>query len=312
MTLRGLSAATIALWSAIGISAASADDVAGISALYGAELPADYVDFLRTYGFATWHDGAPSRFDLHTGEGDIQSMLTLEQMEASLPYVASGFLPVAGDYSGHAFIMLRMTPPDGSVWYQYDNDDPVLIAESFGAFLADLHDGAAPPDVEKWRGTPITDAATGFTIAQETREAWAAYGTGATPEPADEIQAIEASLDRALPEALRTFLSTYGYVTFFGDALATFDLPAGAGQAQDQISVIYSTVVLQRNLPIGAGDPFPFASTALPDGTLSVRLDGDDAGQVLWQPGPETPPIPVADDLRTFLAGLYTERPVDE
>ena len=126
------------------------------------------------------------------------------------------------------------------------------------------------------------------------------------------MQAIETTLGRPLPEALRTFLTTYGYVSYFGDAIATFDLPDGAGQAYDFISVIYSTAVLPRSLPLQVDAPLPFASTALDEGELLIGMTPADEGHIYWLGNTSAKPVHVADDLRGFLAGLYQERAIDE
>lgn len=307
-----ISAATLAIWAASGTVPASGDDIARIAALANAPLPADYVLFLETHGFATWDDGTDAFYETTAGRGDIFAMLTPEQVATSVDLVPSGYLPIAGDYGGHAFVALQMTPPIGSVWHIENNDDPALIAPDFATFLAGLSPDEAAPRTERWRGSPVTDAATGFTIAQETRAAWEAYGTGSTPEPADELAAIEETLGHPLPEALRTFLTTYGYVTFFGDAIATFALPDGVGLAQENLSVIYSTALLPRALPLEPGAPLPFASTITDTGSLLIGLDGADAGRIYWRADARAPLVPVAADLRTFLAELYKERPVDE
>lgn len=307
-----ISAATVAIWTAVGVTPATQVEIDAIAALADAKLPAAYVEFLETYGFATWPDGSDARFDTAHGQGDIYAMLTPTSVEISLDLIPSDYLPIARDYSGHAVVLLQMTPPVGSVWFVEDNDEPEFIAPDFETFLANLAPERSTPQLEKWSGTPVTDAATGFTIAQETRDAWAAYGTGNRPEPADELAAIEDKLGQPLPEALRTFLTTYGYVSFFGDAIATFELPDGTGQAQEDISVVYSTAVLPRALPLDPGAPLPFASTITDTGTLLIGLQGDDSGRIYWQKEAGATPVLVTDDLRKFLADLYQERQIDE
>lgn len=307
-----ISAVTLAVWASSGTTPAPADDIAQIASLAGADLPADYVLFLETHGFATWDDGTDAYYDTPAGRRDIFFMLTPDLVKNSVDLVPDGYLPIAQDYSGHGFVTLQTTPPAGSVWHVEDSDVPTLIAPDFASFLATLAPAEDTPKTERWQGTPVTDAATGFTIAQETRDAWAAYGTGATPEPADELAAIEQTLGQDLPEALRSFLTTYGYVTFFGDAIATFALPEGAGQAQEDVSVIYSTAVLPRALPLDPGAHLPFASTATDTGSLTIGLQGADEGRIFWQADAKALPVPVADDLRAFLADLYRERPVHE
>lgn len=307
-----ISATTVAIWTAIGVTPATQAEIDAIAALTDAGLPGAYVKFLETYGFVTWPDGSDATFDTANGQGDIHAMLTPTSVEISFDLIPPGYLPIAGDYSGHALILLQMTPPAGSVWYVEDGDAPEFIAPDSVTFLANLAPAESIPQFEKWPGTPVTDAATGFTIAQETRDAWAAYGTGSTPEPADELADIEDTLGQPLPEALRSFLTTYGYVAFFGDAIATFALPDGAGQAQEDISVIYSTAVLPRALPLDPGASLPFASTGTDAGTLLIGLQGEENGRIYWQKEASAVPVLVADDLRGFLADLYRERQLNE
>ena len=307
-----LSAATLALWVASGIVPATDDEILEIETLAGAPLPSSYVLFLKTYGFTSWADASEVYFDTQTGQGDIFALMPPSQVASSMDYAPTGFLPIAGDYSGHALILLRMAPPSGSVWYLYDDGPAQIVQDDWAGFLASLQAPPAEPTFERWQGTPVTDATTGFTIAQETRSAWQIYGTGATPEPADELAAIEKALDRPLPEALRTFLTHYGYVTYFGDAIASFALPPEAGPEEDALSVIYSTAVLGNALPAEDGAPLPFASTELTDGSLLIGITPADEGQIYWQPVEGVAPVKIAEDLRSFLAGLYVKRPIDD
>ncbi|WP_308915781.1 SMI1/KNR4 family protein [Jannaschia sp. LMIT008] len=304
-----LSAATLALWAAAGVTPATQAEVARIAAAAGAPLAPNYVTFLKTYGFPAWPEGSDSGFVSDLGPGTILAMLDPASVERSQAFVPADHLPVASDYSGHGFVTLRLREPDsGSVWYVGDEGDPGWIAPDFASFLTGLTPDAESLPAERDRGTPVEDTQTGFTLARETRDAWAAYGTGATPEPPDELAAIEDALGRPLPEALRTFLTTFGYVTFFGDAFATFDLPPGAGQPYDFVSVIYSTAVLMRSLPDAKGAPLPFASTALPEGSLLIGMTEEDEGRIYWRGTDTGAPVPVSPDLRTFLANLFTLR----
>ncbi|MEM9436629.1 MAG: SMI1/KNR4 family protein [Pseudomonadota bacterium] len=305
-------AIVLALWASAGTPPATQEDITAIRDLAGSDLPADYVTFLETYGFVSWSGADAVHFNAGEERADIAFMLSPSEIALSVDLAADGFLPIAGDYSGHALILLQTDPPTGAVWYQYDLDDPIRVSADFAAFVSGLTGKPEPPRIEKWYGTRAIDEQTGFTLAAETREAWAAYGTGSTPEPADELESIETTLGRALPEALRTFLSTYGYVTYFGDIPAAFPLPKGSGQDQDVLSVIYSTSVLMRSLPTAAGTPLPFASTALPEGSLLIGLSAEDEGVIYWQMNATSAPVRIADDLRSFLAGLYLERPIDE
>lgn len=308
----GLSAATLALWVASGVVPATDDEVLEIETLASAALPSSYVLFLKTYGFTSWAEASEVYFDTESGQGDIFALMPPSQVASSMDYTPAGFLPIAGDYSGHALILLRMTPPRGSVWYLYDDGPAQFVQDDWAGFLASLQSAPSEPKFERWQGTPVTDAATGFTIADETRAAWQIYGTGATPEPADELAAIEIALDRPLPEALRTFLTHYGYVTYFGEAIASFALPPQAGREEDAVSVIYSTTVLRNALPVKEGAPLPFASTELMDGSLLIGLTPADEGQIYWQPDADVAPVKIAEDLRSFLAGLYVKRLVDD
>lgn len=314
MTELTLSAVTLAFWTAAGVTPASEAEIARIAGLADGDLPSGYVTFLETYGFPGWPDGSDAAFVSDLGPGAIRAMLDADAIGRvlDLDLVPPGHLPIADDGSGHGFVALRTDAAEaGSVWHVDDGGETGRIAPDFASFLADLAPDADPPEPDRHRGTPVHDPATGFTIAQETREAWAAYDTGSTPEPAGELAAIEDALGRPLPEALRTFLTTYGYVTFFGEAVATFDLPPAAGQPYDFLSVIYSTAVLSRSLPERPGAPLPFASTALPQGSLLIGLTSEDEGRIYWRGSEDGVPVPVAHDLRAFLADLYTIRDGD-
>lgn len=308
----GLSAATLALWVASGIVPATDAEILEIETLAQAPLPPNYVLFLKTYGFASWVDASEVYFDTGTEQGDIFALMPPSQVARSIDYAPTGFLPIAGDYSGHALILLRMTPPTGSVWYIYDDGPAQFVQDDWAEFLVSLRANPSEPKLEQWQGTPVMDSATGFTIADETRSAWQVYGTGATPEPADELASIETALDRPLPEALRTFLTHYGYVTYFGEAIASFALPPETGREEDAVSVIYSTTVLRNALPVIDGAPLPFASTELMDGSLLIGLTPTDEGQIYWRPDADMAPVKIAEDLRSFLASLYVKRPVDD
>lgn len=307
-----ISAATLAVWMGAGLTPATDVQIAQIRDMAGVTLPADYVSFLSTYGFASWGEGTDARFVSDLGGGHVSGLLSPENITFARGVTPDGYLPVASEYGGHDLVLMELVPNVGQIWHLNDSDELAQIADTFSAFVEGLTPDAAPAATEKWFGTRVEDPETGFVIAEETRAAWATYYTGSTPEPEGELKAIEATLGRPLPEALRTFLTTYGYVSYFGDAIATFDLPAGAGQAQDFISVIYSTAVLPRALPLADGGPLPFASTALKDGELLIGVTPDDAGQIFWRRTKSGVPVQVADDLRSFLASMYQERAADE
>lgn len=304
-----LPAVTLALWAASGAMPATESEIAAIAALSGAELPADYVAFLRMYGFVSWSDEVPARFDSTLGGGTVSELLRVQNMAYVMPdQVPEGFLPVAGEYGGHDLLLMRMSPPVGEIWHLNDSAEIARVAPDFTTFVEGLYSPRQPQTI-RWTGTPERDPATGFVIAAETRAAWASYYTGSTPEPADELAAIEADLGRPLPEALRSFLTTYGYVTFFGpDIPVDFDLPPEAGAKRDTLSVIYSTAVLPRALPLAESAPLPFGSTARDGAEVLIGLGPKDEGRIYWRADDGAVPVPVADDLRSFLAGLYLER----
>ncbi len=306
-----LPAATLAVWAAAGTPPATGAEVAAIADLAADPLPAAYVAFLTTYGFVDFGGVPQNHFASPEGGDALGAMLRAEDIASIRRSPDFDFpcsvLPILDDTSGHGLLLIRTAPPAGAILHSYDGGPPVELAPDLPAFLAGLT-ALAEPAVRRDTGTPVTDPDTGFTIAAETREAWATYGTGSTPEPADELAEIEATLGRPLPEALRTFLTTYGYVTYFGDAPATFDLPGG-GQAR--LSTIYSTAVLPRALPLEPGAPLPFASTGTDESELLIGMGAETEGVISWRPDPGTAPVRVADDLRGFLARLYREVPDD-
>lgn len=306
-----LPAATLAVWAAAGTPPATEAEVAAIAALAEGPLPEAYADLLTNYGFVDFAEVPQNRFDSPRGGDALGRMLGAGDIAFILESpdfdFAKGVLPILDDASGHGLVLIRTAPPAGAILHSYDGAPPVEIAPDLPSFLAGLT-ALTEPAVLRDTGTPVTDPDTGFTIAAETREAWATYGTGSTPEPAEELADIEATLGRPLPEALRRFLTTYGYVTYFGKAPATFDLPGG-GQAQ--LSTIYSTAVLPRALPLDPGAPLPFASTGIDESELLIGMGPEDEGVIYWRPGPGAEPVRVGADLRAFLAGLYREEPAD-
>ena len=290
-------------WERTEQAAATESELAELRTLASDELPEDYIAFLRRYGFATWPEAGARTYRFPGGTGTLAGISRPQRVErarASLLEPGSWF-PFAADVDGHALLLFQLGGPAG-VWFLYDDDPPIRIAASFSRFLASLH-AYAKPVHERWRGTLREDPVTGFTIAEETRASWEEYGVGASPEPEAELRAIEAKLARPLPEALRSFLTRHGHVTFFGaEPIAEFALPRG----RDWISVIYSSTVLARRACEDM-EELPFATTAR-DAELLIGLGEDDEGVIYWSNG--CAPKRVADDLRTLLASLFLEREV--
>ncbi|MEM6276797.1 MAG: SMI1/KNR4 family protein [Pseudomonadota bacterium] len=287
-------------WTAKGVVPARDDEIAALKELWGGQLPEPDERFLLTYGFVSWTSDLPASFKCDVGEADIREMFTPSSVRNCIDLLPDAYLAIAGDYSGHGLILLAKA--DGSVWFEEDGD-LVQVAKDFDAFLAILYRAVDPDARAPWYGSPERDRQSGFHIAPQTRTAWAAYGTGDMPEPESELAEIEAALGRPLPEALRTFLSRFGHVCYFGDAIATFACPRGQ---EDQVSIIYAATVLRRSLPSPQGAALPFASTAREGGELLIGLDPENEGRIYWRCD-ETPDLAkVSDDLRTFLGSLYT------
>lgn len=276
-----------------------------IAAIAGGPLPEDYVRYVRQYGFRSWEDGEPSRFD----GGDISVLLIPDWIRNMEEYAefpeGQQVLPVAGDYSGHGTLFLEIAPVAGQVWFRSDLDDPIVVADSFSAFIEGLHHREAPPEPPEPTYETLTgeiDPATGFAISDRLREIWKTYGTG-DGETQDSLDDLAAHIGQPLPEAYRKFLLACGAVYFGGQV--SFPLPLEAGATRDSLSSVYAPEYLLRQ---SVQDPMPFALGGLMDSEWLIGLTGAAKGQIFWREDTEKNPVRAAPDLYSFIAGLQLER----
>ena len=159
-------------WDLNGDPKATDEDIARLEAHIGAELPSEYAEFIRTYGFVAFsmdmNDGFDAAYEEGTGtvtrRGSIAYLMDPDRIvlthrtaareapDEGYPMFPANFLPVAGDV-GEGLVLLELSPKSGQVWYwpQRDarwgepgNTSLGFVAVNFEAFINGLKPYDAP------------------------------------------------------------------------------------------------------------------------------------------------------------------------
>jgi hypothetical protein len=164
--------ATLAYWQRRAFAPATLEEVAAMNALAQGRFSADFLAFLKDYGFVLWEYTVPNTFDFLREENGqrivseaaityvhdpnsldrVMGSIWLDDAANGYPMLPNNMVPIGGT-AGQDMILMEMTPDNGRIWYwEFSNDAwgtgsnrrLNFVANTFTDFINNLRMGPQP------------------------------------------------------------------------------------------------------------------------------------------------------------------------